>query len=225
MQFERQNIIRLYSPQRINQIYLLTEQRVAYVSNPKVACSSLKLMMERINRRDPEFVVKNIHKNREFPTLKKIGWQKVRTLISEGVYGFTFVRDPARRAVSGYRDKMRMAKFRSEINQVLGRELDEDVSFDQFLDALEQQDPQNMNPHWRPQHLVLMMDAIEYDYIGRLECISDDLDHIREASGLPIVNLEHRHAANRNSPEVELTSERRARIERIYAEDYERFSY
>lgn len=224
MQFERENIVKLYSGSRISQIYLLAEQRVAYVSNPKVACTSLKLMMERINRGDPDLIMK-VHHDREFPTLKQIGWPKVKALLAEGVYGFTFVRDPVRRAVSGYRDKMAVARFRSEINEVLGRDPDETIRFDQFLDALEQQEPQDMNPHWRPQHLVLMMDAIEYDYIGRLERISEDLDHIRQASGLPKVDIEHRNQARTDRPEVDITPERRSRIEKIYAEDYERLGY
>lgn len=226
MRFSRQAIHARYGKaHRIGQIYLLAEQRIAYVAVPKAGCSSLKLLMERIHRNDPDYVVRNIHKNRSLPPLRQLGWDRVAALQDAGLYGFTFVRDPVRRALSCWRDKMRARRYREEINTVLGRaDLRQPVTFDAFLDALDMMDPATMDAHWRPQHLVTMWDEITYDRVGRLENITADMALIRAESGLPDLPLPHRNPSP--APPDDLpTRTQRARLERIYARDFALFGY
>lgn len=213
---------------RLEQVFILPEHKLAYVSTPKVACSSFKTLMERLHQQDPAFEVANIHERRTIPKPHKLGWKLVNGLQKDGLFGFAFVRDPAKRLASCFTNKMFLARERVPINRILGREDERGkITFDDFLTAVELQKPEEMNPHWRPQHMVLMADAIEYDFIGRMENIKADFAHIQKTAGLPAdYTLPHRNkVVPRRNWVVEMNPERQRRIEAIYADDYERFSY
>ena len=126
-----------YGPQRIKHVLLLTKLRIAYVAVPKAACSSMKLYLERVYRGDPTLEVANIHTNLTVPTLDKVKRRELRVLEEEcPFFGFTVVRDPMRRVISAYLDKMRDFHFRRQINKTLGRPHDQKVGFGKFLAAL-----------------------------------------------------------------------------------------
>lgn len=213
---------------RLEQVFVLPAYKMAYVSTPKVACSSFKTLCERLYQNDPDFEVLNIHQRQTIPKVHKLGWEKVNGLQKDGMFGFAFVRDPAKRLMSCFTNKMYLARERVPINKILGREDTRGkITFDEFLTAVEMQKPEQMNPHWRPQHLVLMAEAIEYDFIGRMENIKADFAHVRAQVGIPdTFDLPHRNkVVPRRNWVVEINPERQRRIEAIYAQDYERYSY
>ncbi len=69
----------------------------------------------------------------------------------------------------------------------LPKDPDRPVSFEQFVDLLELQDPLVMDRHWQPQHINLMHPLVTYDFIGRLDNFERDLAVVREATGMPPV--------------------------------------
>ena len=62
---------------------------------------------------------------------------------------------------------------------------DTDVTFDDFLSAVERQDPLRMDLHWRPQHLNLMHPVFTYDLLGRLEHFDRDIHEVCRRLDLP----------------------------------------
>ncbi len=227
MQFKRRTVLDTYGKeQRLPQLYVLPGYKVAYMPSPKAGCSSIKMMLEQIYRKDHDLVIRNIHGHRTVPRPYQVGWARMKKMMrNDALYGFSVVRHPVKRFVSAYFNKMYRAEYRVEINKLLGRVPDDGwVTFDEFLTAIEMQDPQTMDQHWRPQHLVLMMDVMSYDFIGKLENISADMDRIREEAGLPNVPLLHRNKISRGAG-YEITAQQRQRIETLYAKDFEVFGY
>lgn len=223
------DIKRLYPTVNIGQVLnILPERNAIFITNPKAGCSTVKLMLFKAHTGDLELDPKSVHEIHPLPLPRDIGWPKVDAMLSGGAYLFTFVRDPVARAVSAYADKIVRQRFRFAhmVQRTLGRAEDPDdlVSFGDFVTALELQRPEDMDPHWRPQHINVMHGAIAYNRVGRLENFDADWSSIRAETGIPDVPMVHR---NRRAARIEVsaTDAEAARLREIYREDCALFGY
>lgn len=225
MQIDFERLANSNQQARVRKIMFLVKHRIAYVPTPKAGCSSFKLWMDRMYVGDAKYFPDgSIHSVQQIPKPDHYGYDKLSTVLERGCYGFSFVRDPERRLISCYYSKLGKPRYKRAVNRVLGiKDEGADVDFDTFLTALEIQEEARMDAHWRPQTTLLMLDAIEYDRIGKLENAKEDFRLVQQEAGLPNMPLPHRNRGTR--PEIEITPARRKRIEEIYAVDYETFSY
>lgn len=224
--------MKAYFPNRVLAYHLhaLPEHGIVYVKNPKAGCSTVLLWLDRLHTGEHDFSPENVHTGNRLPKARDLGRRTVARMLSGEGYRFTFVRDPLRRFQSAYLDKIVASEgWRAEVQTALGQEPDEtrEVSLDDFVAAMEVQDPmREMNPHWRPQHLNVMTDLIDYDHIGRIETFDTDLEVIRRAAGLPHVPVEVRNVRAR--PGTGILDDRpdlEERVRAIYARDFELFGY
>jgi hypothetical protein len=220
-----------YFPHRRIGTYLrpLPEHDLIYVKNPKAGCSTILVWLDRLHTGDHEFEFTNVHKEHRLPKLRDVGRRRVQQMLSGSAYRVSFVRNPLRRFESVYWDKMvHDPHWRHNIPKRLGLDPDTAISFEQFLAAVEQQDPVGgMDPHWRPQHVNLMHPLVTYDCIGRLESFEADLERIREEAGLPQVPLPLRNTSRHAKTDsvYDGRPDLVRRVERIYATDFELFGY
>lgn len=227
------SVITDYFPNVQPSTYLkpLPEYGVVYVKNPKAACSTLLLWLDRIHTGDPDFTPKNIHKETRLPTIADVGRRRVVRMLSGAAYRFTFVRDPRSRIESAYWDKMvRSPQWGRRALARLPLEVPEGSTptFEQFLDAVERQDPlTDMDPHWRPQHLNLLHPYVTFDRVGHLESFQSDLDRICEESGLPLLPAEPRNRSQRRKTRSVYDGRPGLlrRVEELYATDMELYGY
>lgn len=208
----------------------MPEYGCIYVKNAKVATSSLLLWLHRIHTGDSEAVVRNIHKNSALPRPRDVGWDTVARMLSGEAFRFTFVRHPLPRVESAFLDKIVREKrpiWRNVVREALGivDSTDGEVSFEQFVEALEVQDPLQMDPHWRPQHLNLMHPLLTFDLVGHLEAFDADLARIREATGLPDVPLQVRNKTRHDNSLLDENPRLCRRLEEVYARDMELYDY
>jgi Sulfotransferase family len=208
----------------------LPEHGIIYVKNPKAACSTILLWLDRLHTGEYDVEFSNIHHQHRLPTVREVGRPTVVRMLSGSAYRFSFVRDPLARFESVYWDKMVYDTTWRMRPKALGVDLDPDtvVSFEQFLGIVEQQHPlTEMDSHWRPQHINLMHPLVSYDYVGRVERLAADLEHIREAAGLPHVPLEVRNTSRRTKDDsvYDGRPDLARRVERIYATDFELYGY
>ena len=215
-------------------LQLLPEYNCVYVKNAKAASSTITLWLHRIHTGDHQFTPDlTIHKEHKLPRPQQIGWDKVLRMLAGDAFRFSFVRDPIRRAESAYLNKVadprRPDRWRAQLRETLGLTPapGSAVTFDQFVAALELQDPLEMNAHWRPQHLNLMHGLIEYDLVGRLESFARDLARVCEATGLPDLPITTRNvvAADRQDSLFDGRPDLLRRMRDIYARDLELFGY
>jgi hypothetical protein len=212
-------------------LHALPDRDLIYVKNPKAACSTVLLWLHRLHTGEHGFSPDNVHEEHGIPKPGEIGWPRVMAMLSGDAYRFSFVRNPLDRLESGYRDKIvNSAGWREKIQATLGEPVDPNapVSFDQFLSALERQDPvAEMDPHWRPQHVNLMHPLVQFERVGHVETFDQDLEMIRREVKLPEVPREVRNV----SRTPEWTSvyagrpDRVRRVEAIYATDFELYGY
>lgn len=179
-------------------LFPLPEYGAIYVKNPKAACSTVLLWLSRVHHHDDALRPGNVHKEHGLPRPDDVGWRQTMRLLRRG-YRFTFVRDPLRRLESAYRDKIVRARapyWREPVQRLL--RIDTVPSFEQFLSAIERQDPATeMDPHWRPQHVNLMYPRVGYDRIGKVESFAADLAAIQRETGMPATPAETRNQQRR----------------------------
>jgi hypothetical protein len=203
-----------------------------YVRNAKAATSTTLLWLHRVQTSDHGFVPdRNIHKEHKLPRVEDVGWDEVLKMLNGAAFRFAFVRDPIRRLESAYLSKimrLRRNPGRAALQEILGLSVDpaEDLTFEQFIAAIEMQDPLLMNAHWRPQHLNLGHGLIEYDLVGRLETFATDMARIRETTGMADIPLPQRNASKRGATAVmDGRPDLVRKIREIYARDFELYGY
>jgi Sulfotransferase family len=225
--------IKHYYPRQRPGYYVkaLPEHGLVYVKNPKAGSSTLMAWLDRLHTGDTTVELERVHKQHRLPTVADVGRHRLLGMLSGGAFRFSFVRDPVRRFESVYWDKMvRSRRYRLKAAEALGFPVDPGVvvTFEQFLGAVEQQDPvREMDPHWRPQHVNLIHPLVEYDLVGRLETFEADLERLREEAHLPQVPLVSRNVSARKpvGSVYDGRPDLLRRVEQLYAEDMELYGY
>jgi len=146
----------------------------------------------------------------------------------DSYFKFTFVRNPGDRLISCYLDKVagRGVK-KSMINKALGRNSQDDVSIDVFLDYLSSGGLKS-NVHWIPQSLIVQETNDNLDFIGKVENLSDDIQYVvdkiygKALDKLPSIRD---HKTNASEFYTQLSISQRERIAQLYDADFERFGY
>jgi Sulfotransferase family len=214
-------------------VHALPDHGLVYIKNPKAACSTVLVWLSRLHSGQDDFSPRNVHAEHLLPRPAEVGWPRISRMLGGRAYRFTFVRDPLRRLESAYRDKIvraRSSRWRDKVRGSLGLPpgSNEPLSFEQFLAALEQQDPATeMDPHWRPQHVNLMHPLIEYDRIGKVETFDADLAKIREEAGVREVPMEKRNV-RRTADDDSMYDGRpdlERRVREIFATDFDLYGY
>jgi len=243
-----------------------------YIPIEKVACSALKcwvieLAEGKVASRgvDPNAHVRAFYELQAQPADTQGPWLHDRKL-----FRFAFVRNPWDRLVSGFLNKFvpwksPAQKFADEHSKRLrwsrainrlsagllcssGKESSarwrEELTFRQFVAELRQRNPRKFDLHWRPQHLFLGSQPL--DFLGRFEYFADDFRtlcrRLNVSGDLPEANKTLRDSAVlRNladAPLAELrslagfpecswfyTPDLAAEVGKLYEQDIRQFGY
>ena len=142
-------------------------------------------------------------------------------------YTFTVVRNPFTRALSAWLDKIRGTTLQKhQFCQSVGLDVDGDVSFRDFLAAL---DPGAtiMDKHWRPQANNVYARSLDIDDVFHLENFDANAGALAERLELEsgfTTRKPHATGAS-NKVREHYCDETIERVRRIYAEDFELFGY
>jgi hypothetical protein len=210
----------------------LPDYGAIYVRNAKAGTGTTMLWLHRMHSGDHGFPPKaGIHAKHGLPRPADVGWDKVVGMLAGEAFRFTFVRHPIKRVESAYRNKVdgwRKYPGRAGLQRALGlpEGAEHELTLDQFVAALEAQEPLHMDAHWRPQHLNLMHPLVEYDLIGRIETYAADLAKIRQATGMPDAPVAVQEALTRPTGSLfEGRPDLLRRVQDIYATDLELYGY
>ena len=208
-----------------------------YTETPKVACSTIKTILQKIELNNPSFYreeFEDIHRREFSPLLKPSQIGNLDDFIkSDRLYKFCFTRNPFTRILSSFVDKIENNKpQKSKILRLLGldqKQLDTPISFLDFLKVIKSQDIIDLDPHWRCQYYQTFQDTIQYDFTGRIENFPTDLEIVLSnitPNYKDFVSHERRHATNANALiEQYFTPESIKLVQEIYAIDFDYFSY
>tara|TARA_R110001599_G_scaffold145321_1_gene327604 strand:+ start:55537 stop:56751 length:1215 start_codon:yes stop_codon:yes gene_type:complete len=196
--------------------------KLFYIPVAKCACTSLKSMMVRLAGIDrPEVAVElGVHfVTDRFTTGVQLKDQTIdharEILASDDYFKFSVIRDPFERIISAYLEKFvykrhnqrNLMHTRPVISAIQGRadiDLDRGVSFDEFVTFILNQDPFELDPHWRPQHLYLR-GVKHISRIFRLENIAQLEQYLLREKGITI-KLGHDNKTGRSDTHLQQAS-------------------
>lgn len=198
--------------------------RFVYAPVPKSACSSLKVILYRLqlleqsglpvfNKRD--FGGRSFHMFMDFSyTLsRKTAVEACDILRSPDIFKFTFVRHPLDRIASAYLNKFVAERYNSEqwehtmpvLKNFFGEKVNpfsDAITFEQFVSYLTRVPDDALDKHWISQHCFLAPD-IDF-HIGRVEDFDVDFRKFAKRLGLPVEAI---HANQTGPSRVELREE------------------
>lgn len=168
-------------------------------------------------------------------------WQDVLPrVLSPSIFHFTFVRHPVGRAVSTFNNFFVEAQNEYTRRYRFARRCAgirlydaSPANFDRYLDLVEASladHPSTCDLHLRTQAQTLLLEHLDYSYIGRLESFSADLETILHRIGLrdfyePPAGGVRENESTSGARYRWPTDAQLERIRRIYAEDFEAFGY
>ena len=203
-------------------LHISRRHRAIYVQNPKAACSTIKLALQRAEGGDPGYEPEtNVHDKARSPLASPsdLSAEEFQGLLRDGVV-FSFVRNPFDRLLSAYANKIVRPQKRGRFREQAGFAPDTCPSFERFVDALATQEPAHFNPHWRPQTINLLLDDLTYQRIGRVETFDDDWARLSAETGLP--QAYERRGRKEEKPPLEDAYTPRLTI---FHRDFEAFGY
>ncbi len=168
-------------------IHCSERARMIYVETPKVACSTIKRMLQVVELNgDLSRLPEQVHDRKASPLKSpKTIENDVRDLFFGGGYFlFSFVRNPYTRVLSAYLDKfVNNAWERNRRAPKLGLDPDAEITFSDFLRAVRMQRDSEKDIHWMPQAFLLQPKKISYDFIGRFENFQIGFDLVAKRAG------------------------------------------
>ena len=208
-------------------IHVSPRMGVVYVNNPKVACSTIKLTLQRAELDDPGWKPpKSVHDRAGSPLLTD---PQIRGREDEAMAGkivFSFVRNPYGRLRSAYLNKIVSGQKKGRPREHAGFDADTCPSFRDFVLSICAQDPFTHNPHWRPQALNLSVDRVRFDFIGRLERFAEDWATLAARTGLPAqTDFAGKRTPSADKAELGFDAEMAQAVQAAYAADFAHFGY
>lgn len=140
-------------------------------------------------------------------------------------YSFTFVREPASRTLSAWLDKLQKTHFMDKYGLHKPSDKQSPLTFSEFLKALDTR-ALYWNPHWAPQSSLLPFKGNGYNFIGRVETLDRDLEHVCNAVFGRFDTVKTRELARTgaaNKVNELITEADRKLIYKLYEEDYDLF--
>jgi len=207
-----------------------------YTETPKVACSTIKTILQQIELELTHFQrihFEDIHFRQYSPLLKPSQIGNFDDFLQKNIFKFCFVRNPYTRLLSAYLDKIQKNQpMKKSVLLHLGKnsaDLSQAISFEEFVHVVCEQPISNMDPHWRIQYFQTFQQGIQYDFIGKLENINDDLNFVINRLNLqptPTTHIEDRHATHSNDLIHQFYKPDLLKmVEKKYAIDFEHFNY
>lgn len=209
----------------LKSLHVVPRLGAVYVNNPKVACSTIKLALQRAQLSQPDYLpAKSVHDHEGSPLLT---WPDVDSAQAAqhlaDAFVFSFVRNPYTRLQSAYANKILEPQKNGAFRRSAGFDKDDVPDFDDFVEALTKKPAHKHNPHWRSQWINLSIDAIRFDFIGRLERFDADWAEIAARLRLP-ANPERAGKVSARE-KIAYSARSAATVATIYARDFETFGY
>lgn len=211
---------------------------------PKVACSTVKATLHYMEGHPIPESLGDVHV-KGTRLLEFSNEEITEMLVAEDWFRFCFVRNPYYRLLSAYKSKignMWAAKhepyysdIQQEIRETYGYPVRDGrpagvVAFRDFVRFIQTpRNPKSRDGHWNVQTNILMLPAIDYDFIGRFENFAQDftrvLAHLNATAEVLAVACKIRNPTVKVHHALAYDKELADSVYQTYQVDFENFGY
>lgn len=169
-----------------NHIKVSLVHKYLYSPIGKVANSSIKNYLYKVEYLPVGKSILSVHNSRASPLLSpyQLPINVLNDVLFGNYYRFTFVRNPYSRLLPCYLDRILTLSSRPSrrFRRLLIKEGKdaEKFSFEDFIKLICRQESYNQDVHWRVQSDDLMLDMLDYDFIGHFEWLWRDMKYISD---------------------------------------------
>jgi hypothetical protein len=219
-----------------------TDRRYLCMTIPKIACTTIKTTLHQFESGEPPGPLGNIHEDEEGKRLSDFTTDEIADILTApGWFRFCFVRNPYHRLFSAYKSKICNAwekQYRwmqDEVREAFDYPVRDGrragmVAFRDFVGYLETaSDKVRHDGHLNVQTNILMLDLVQYDFVGRFESFAADFgDVLKRLNAPPEI---HSVAAEVRNPTVKVhlavayDRELADRVYKMYEPDFTGFGY
>ena len=211
-------------------VWLMDDIRLAYISTPKVASSSIRNLI----RERQASILHRDYEGKSNKLRNRIDWRIKASLspslaqnLKDKYYVFSFVRNPLTRLYSCYRDKVIKMATRRERCGLSRFGIEFGMRFDDFVARVAAIPDDQADQHLRSLHTFLTYQGTSLvHWLGRVERLDSDWQHLTTRFGLPCPQHDRRvsgpSVSFANLPYTRKTAQ--IAIER-YQQDIEMFGY
>lgn len=171
-------------------LWSMADIGLAYVSTPKVASNSIRGLIRRrqarilFNHDGSIRIDKEVKEKLDRKIKRSVKPSQIEKL-KEGLYLFSFVRNPLARLYSCYRDKVVNAENRRSHCTLSPYGINFGMSFEEFVFRIADIPDTKANDHFRSLHTFLTYQGNSFvDYVGKLEHFNEDWQPLKEKFGL-----------------------------------------
>ena len=165
-----------------------TRHSYIYVETPKVACSTIKSILQLAEvGGDSSRLCDDVHDRARspIPDVRNHAEDFWRLLGDPATFRFSFVRNPFSRSLSCYLDKfVQDESMHARYYPMLGFPMNRKPTFRDFLRAIKDQPVVEHDTHWAPQTHLLCPVRMRYSFIGRFEFLELELAKLKGRLGL-----------------------------------------
>ncbi|KAJ8020499.1 Carbohydrate sulfotransferase 11 [Holothuria leucospilota] len=229
------------------------KQKLLYCFVPKVGCSNWKRVMMKLagttSKKLSRITSQDAHAKNGLRNLLNYEQNERRTILATYT-AFMYARDPFARIVSAYQNKfgdvsvyrketlihktakMMIKKYRRDPSP---KELEtgENVTWTEFVNFLTDPVKNYFNEHWREMYKLCSPCHVNYDFLGHLETLDDDVQymfqelHLEDKIKYPSSKTSHPTNSTNTYLEFysQLTTEQIQRLWKIYEKDFDLFGY
>ena len=228
--------------------FVSPENKYIYLEVPKAACTRIKYIIHGLEKLPPIRASFNrlpetrlymfIHDRERFqlPSLITLPKDVAESALRDNQYfRFTFVRNPYSRLISAWKNKIYFIEPGLEntylsINKAFPQHVDgKFINFEGFIRYLsEYEDVSTCNPHYRLQTKLTFVDAIQYDYIGKVEEFSEGMNVFEESIGVHGIENIGGSPANESDKgdwRSHYTGQLARLVYELYEDDFKQFGY
>ncbi len=220
--------------------------KILYVETPKAACTTIKEFLRELCGAPPiAYTLGPLHETRRdmfihvrsnvpLPSLTDLDDETQRSVLTDPDFlRFCIVRNPYARITSAWRNKVLLCepgyeliyrKLMGSIPPIRGKKT---LLFEQFLRFVESEEDLSVcNPHWRRQTDLLLLPAMPYTHIGKIERFAET-QRLIEAHINATAPLKFRNSNSTSSGRVRgyVDEAMARRIYRLYADDFATLGY
>jgi hypothetical protein len=207
--------------------------RLAYLNNPKAACSSVLLALSQM-RLDQNFLppqallpdgshpIHGFHP--EYVHLEYFfrRWPLDYPPLPRAFIKFSFVRNPYTRFYSFYKSKVLAGQAPGKYYERFG--IEKGCSFEKCVQVITSLDPRELEHHAAPQSMLLCSgETLLVDFVGKVENFAHDWQVINDLTGFDL-QLEHLNKIKVENAAV-YSPEAKERIYNYYRDDFDLFCY
>jgi len=198
--------------------------RIPKAANSTVTASLASLKLQR--------KVGSKEAKRLFATPSELSGQQFERF--QGLYKFLFVRNPFSRTLSAYLDKVQrkaIDKGAFDLSRMDRQAIRK--GFSDFLVSLEE-GQLHSNAHWAPQTSILLIPLEEFDFLGRVETLDEDLAYVLQSLSNPVAGAKSNDKINEvrsnatgagSKLSYYYDDESINRVQSLYQADFEQLKY